>query len=407
MITILFGVVAFTLMIVLLVGVLLVAKTKLVPSGDVSILINDNPANSLKTKSGGTLLSTLSANRIFIPSACGGKGSCGVCKVNVLDGGGALLPTEVGHVSRGEAREGCRLSCQVKVKQDMKIEIPAEIFSVKQWQCKVRSNDNVATFIKELVLQLPEGDGVPFRAGGYIQIECPPHTVNYKDFVIADEYRGDWDKFNVWKYVSKVEEKVTRAYSMANYPEEQGIIVLNVRVASPPPRQDDVPPGAMSSYIFGLKPGDNVTISGPFGEFFARDTNNEMIFIGGGAGMAPMRSHIFDQFRRVRTKRKVSYWYGARSLREAFYVDDFNAIQQENENFEWHLALSDPLPEDNWTGKKGFIHQVLYEHYLKDHEAPEDCEYYICGPPMMLDACRKMLDDLGVEPENILYDDFG
>jgi len=407
MTTILFGVIAFTLMIVLLVGVLLVAKTKLVPSGDVSILINDNPANSLQTKSGGTLLGTLSANRIFIPSACGGKGSCGVCKVNVLEGGGALLPTEVGHVSRGEAREGCRLSCQVKVKQDMKIEIPAEIFSVKQWQCTVRSNDNVATFIKELVLQLPAGDGVPFRAGGYIQIECPPHTVNYKDFAIAEEYRGDWDKFNVWKYVSKVEEKVTRAYSMANYPEEEGIIVLNVRVASPPPRQDDVPPGAMSSYIFGLKPGDNVTISGPFGEFFARDTNNEMIFIGGGAGMAPMRSHIFDQFRRLHTKRKVSYWYGARSLREAFYVDDFNGIQQENENFEWHLALSDPLPEDNWTGKKGFIHQVLYEHYLKDHEAPEDCEYYICGPPMMLDACRKMLDDLGVEPENILYDDFG
>jgi Na+-transporting NADH:ubiquinone oxidoreductase subunit F len=407
MTTILFGVVAFTLMIVLLVGVLLVAKTKLVPSGDVSILINDNPANSLKTKSGGTLLGTLSANRIFIPSACGGKGSCGVCKVNVLEGGGALLPTEVGHVSRGEARHGCRLSCQVKVKQDMKIEIPAEIFSVKQWQCTVRSNDNVATFIKELVLQLPEGDGVPFRAGGYIQIECPPHTVHYKDFAIAEEYRGDWDKFNVWKYVSKVEEKVTRAYSMANYPEEAGIIVLNVRVASPPPRQDDVPPGAMSSYIFGLKPGDKVTISGPFGEFFARDTNNEMIFIGGGAGMAPMRSHIFDQFRRLHTKRKVSYWYGARSLREAFYVDDFNAIQQENENFEWHLALSDPLPEDNWTGKKGFIHQVLYEHYLKDHEAPEDCEYYICGPPMMLDACRKMLEDLGVEPENILYDDFG
>jgi Na+-transporting NADH:ubiquinone oxidoreductase subunit F len=405
--TILFGVVAFTVMIVLLVGVLLVAKSKLVPSGDVSILINNDPGNTLKTRSGGTLLGTLSSNRIFIPSACGGKGSCGVCKVNVLEGGGALLPTEVGHVSRGEARKGCRLSCQVKVKQDMKIEIPAEIFSVKQWVCTVRSNNNVATFIKELVLELPEGDGVPFRAGGYIQIECPPHTVQYKDFDIAKEYRDDWDKFNVWRYVSKVEEKVTRAYSMANYPDEKGIIVLNVRIASPPPRQDDVPPGAMSSYIFGLKPGDKVTISGPFGEFFARDTNNEMIFIGGGAGMAPMRSHIFDQFRRLHTKRKVSFWYGARSLREAFYVDDFNAIQQENENFQWHLALSDPLPEDNWTGKKGFIHQVLYEHYLKDHEAPEDCEYYICGPPMMLDACRKMLEDLGVERENILYDDFG
>lgn len=407
MTTILFGVAAFTVMIVVLVAVLLVAKTKLVPSGSVSILINDDPDHTLETKSGGTLLGTLAANRIFIPSACGGKGSCGVCKVKVHAGGGALLPTEESHVNRGEAREGCRLSCQVKVKQDMKIEIPAEVFSVKQWQCTVRSNDNVATFIKELVLELPKGQAVPFRAGGYIQIECPAHTVNYKDFAIDDRYRDDWDKFNLWRYVSKVEESVTRAYSMANYPEEQGIIVLNVRVATPPPRQADVPPGIMSSYIFGLKPGDKVTISGPFGEFFARDTKNEMIFIGGGAGMAPMRSHIFDQFRRVHTQRKVTFWYGARSLREAFYVDDFNAIQSENDNFKWHLALSDPLPEDNWTGMKGFIHQVLYDHYLKDHEAPEDCEYYICGPPMMLDACRKMLGDLGVEPENILYDDFG
>lgn len=407
MTTILFGVAAFTVMIVVLVAVLLVAKTKLVPSGSVSILINDDPDHTLETKSGGTLLGTLAANRIFIPSACGGKGSCGVCKVKVHAGGGALLPTEESHVNRGEAREGCRLSCQVKVKQDMKIEIPAEVFSVKQWQCTVRSNDNVATFIKELVLELPKGQAVPFRAGGYIQIECPAHTVNYKDFAIDDRYRDDWDKFNLWRYVSKVEESVTRAYSMANYPEEQGIIVLNVRVATPPPRQADVPPGIMSSYIFGLKPGDKVTISGPFGEFFARDTKNEMIFIGGGAGMAPMRSHIFDQFRRVHTQREVTFWYGARSLREAFYVDDFNAIQSENDNFKWHLALSDPLPEDNWTGMKGFIHQVLYDHYLKDHEAPEDCEYYICGPPMMLDACRKMLGDLGVEPENILYDDFG
>jgi len=405
--TILFGVVAFTVLIVALVALLLIAKAKLVPSGEVAIVINDDASNTLKTNSGGTLLGTLSANRIFIPSACGGKGSCGVCKVNVLDGGGALLPTEEGHVSRGEAREGCRLSCQVKVKQDMKIEIPPEVFSVKQWQCTVRSNDNVATFIKELVLALPKGESVPFRAGGYIQIEAPPHTVHYKDFVIGDEYREDWDKFDVWQYTSKVDEKVTRAYSMANYPEESDIIMLNVRIASPPPRQPDVPPGKMSSYIFSLTPGDKVTISGPFGEFFAKDTENEMVFIGGGAGMAPMRSHIFDQFRRLKTKRKVTFWYGARSLREAFYNDDFNKIQEENENFKWYLALSDPLPEDNWTGLRGFIHQVLLDHYLKEHEAPEDCEYYLCGPPMMLSACRKMLEDLGVEPENVLYDDFG
>lgn len=407
MVTIVFGVIAFTVMIVALVALLLLAKSKLVTSGNVSILINDDPAHKVETKSGGTLLNTLAANRIFIPSACGGKGSCGVCKVIVREGGGALLPTEESHVRRGEAREGCRLACQLKVKQDLKIVIPPEVLSVKQWKCTVRSNNNVATFIKELVLELPEGEAVPFRAGGYIQIECPPHTVYYKDFDVSPEYRDDWDKFNVWRYVSKNDETVTRAYSMANYPDEKGVIVLNVRIATPPPRQDDVPPGIMSSYIFSLKPGDKVTISGPFGEFFARDTDNEMVFIGGGAGMAPMRSHIFDQFRRVHTKRKVSFWYGARSLREAFYVEDFDAIQKENENFEWHLALSDPLPEDNWTGLKGFIHQVLYDQYLKNHPSPEDCEYYICGPPMMLDACRKMLENLGVEPENILYDDFG
>lgn len=407
MTTIVFGVAGFTILIIALVAVLLVAKAKLVPSGDVSILINDDPDNTLKTQSGGTLLNTLSANKIFIPSACGGKGSCGVCKVNVLEGGGALLPTEEGHISRGEAREGCRLSCQVKVKQDMKIEIPAEVFSVKQWECTVRSNDNVATFIKEFVLELPPGEAVPFRAGGYIQIECPPHEVKYKDFDIQPEYRDDWDKFNVWKYVSKVDEKVTRAYSMANYPEEHGIIMLNVRIASPPPRNDTVPPGKMSSYIFSRKKGDKVTISGPFGEFFAKDTDNEMVFIGGGAGMAPMRSHIFDQFKRLKTTRKVTYWYGARSLKECFYQEDFDSIAAEFPNFEWHLALSDPLPEDNWTGLRGFIHQVLHDEYLANHEAPEDCEYYICGPPMMLDACRHMLESLGVEPENVLYDDFG
>ena len=319
-----------------------------------------------------------------------------------------MLPTEASHITRGEAREGVRLSCQVKVKSDMEIRVPDEVFSVRRWNCKVRSNHNVATFIKELVLELPAGESVPFRAGGYIQIACPPHTVKYQDFDIEDEYRPDWDKFNLWRYVSNVSEPIERAYSMANYPEELGMIMLNVRVASPPPRApEDTPPGKMSSYIFDLKPGDNVEIAGPFGEFFARDTDTEMVFIGGGAGMAPMRSHIFDQFRRIDTKRKLSFWDGARSLREAFYMDDFDMIQRENPNFEWHLALSDPLEDDNWSGYTGFIHQVLYDEYLKNHPAPEDCEYYICGPPPMMTACFKMLDSLGVEPENILFDDFG
>ena len=408
MVTITLGVAMFTVVIVSLVGVLLLARGQLVATGDVTITVNDDPEKALKTSAGGTLLGTLAANGIFIPSACGGKGTCGVCTVKVTEGGGAMLPTETGHINRGEAREGIRLSCQVKVKQDTKIELPPEVFSVRKWRCKVRSNENVATFIKELVLELPPGESVPFRAGGYIQIECPPHTVHYKDFAIEEEYRADWDKFNQWRYVSKVDEEVTRAYSMANYPEEKGIILLNVRVASPPPRApEDTPPGKMSSYIFGLKPEDEVTISGPFGEFYAKETDHEMLFIGGGAGMAPMRSHIFDQFRRIHTNRKVSYWYGARSLREAFYNEDFDGIQKENDNFEWHLALSEPLPEDNWTGQTGFIHQVVYDEYLKDHPAPEDVEYYLCGPPLMLHASMKMLDDLGVEPENILFDDFG
>ena len=408
MITIFMGVGMFTGVIVALVGLLLVARSRLVSSGTVRILINDDESKAIATAAGGTLLGTLAATGIFVPSACGGKGTCGVCKVHVHSGGGALLPTETSHVSRGEAREGVRLSCQVKVKEDMHIGLEPEIFSVRQWQCTVRSNHNVATFIKELVLELPEGESVPFRAGGYIQIQCPPHVVKYADFDIEPEYRGDWDKFNMWRYVSTVDEPVSRAYSMANNTEERGVIMLNVRIASPPPRApEDVPPGKMSSYIFSLKPGDTVTISGPFGEFFAKETGAEMLFIGGGAGMAPMRSHIFDQFRRIGTNRKVTFWYGARSLREAFYIEDFEAIQRENENFRWYLALSEPLPEDNWTGLTGFIHQVLLEQYLKDHPSPEDVEYYLCGPPPMLAACMKMLSDLGVERENILFDDFG
>ena len=408
MVTIALGVAMFTFVIVSLVGVLMVARRQLVATGDVTITINDDPGKALVTPAGGTLLGTLAANRIFIPSACGGKGSCGVCTVTVSDGGGAILPTERSHVSRGEAHEGVRLSCQVKVKQDLSITIPPEMFDVRQWQCKVRSNHNVATFIKELILELPAGESVPFRAGGYIQIDAPVGAYRYETFDVDAEYRADWDKFNLWRYAVTLDEPVTRAFSMANFPEEKGIIMLNVRVASPPPRAPEgTPPGKMTAYLFDLKPGDDVTISGPFGEFFAKDTAAEMIFVGGGAGMAPMRSHIFDQFRRVGTTRRVSFWYGARSLREAFYIEDFDAIQTEHDNFAWHLALSEPLPEDDWSGKTGFIHQVLHDHYLKDHPAPEDVEYYLCGPPLMLRACMQMLDSLGVERDNILYDDFG
>ena len=407
MLTIVWGVIAFTVVIVTLVLVLIAARSQLVSSGEVTITINDDPDKAIRTSAGSSLLGTLAENKLFIPSACGGQGTCGVCRVIVKEGGGSLLPTEAGYISRKEAREGARLSCQVKVKEDLKIEVPAEVFDVKKWTCRTRSNRNVATFIKELVLELPEGEEVPFRAGGYIQIECPPHVVDYKDFEVEEEYREDWDKFDQWRFTSSVNEPVVRAYSMANFPDEKGIIMLNVRIASPPPRTPDVPPGQMSSFIFNLKPGDEVVISGPYGEFFARDTKNEMIFIGGGAGMAPMRSHIFDQFGRVGSDRKVSFWYGARSMREAFYVEDFDTISAENENFNWHLALSEPLPEDNWTGLTGFIHQVLYDNYLQDHPAPEDCEYYICGPPMMNDAVIQMLTNLGVEQENIMFDDFG
>ena len=402
------GVAMLTAVVVSLVGLLMIARRQLVATGDVTITVNGDADKALQTSAGSTLLGTLSDNQIFIPSACGGKGSCGVCKVKVLDGGGAILPTERSHISRGEVRDCVRLSCQVKVKQDLDIEIPPEIFNVRQWQCRVRSNHNVATFIKELVLELPEGEEVPFRAGGYIQIEAPAGTYDYNDYAVEEEYKADWDQFNLWRYKAVLDEPVTRAYSMANYPDEKGVIMLNVRIASPPPRAPEgTPPGKMTSYIFSLKAGDEVTISGPFGEFFAKDTQAEMIYVGGGAGMAPMRSHIFDQFRRVNTNRSVSFWYGARSLREAFYVDDFDAIASEHSNFKWHLALSEPLPEDEWTGKTGFIHQVLYDNYLKDHPAPEDVEYYLCGPPMMLKACMDMLDSLGVERENILFADFG
>jgi len=404
---IILGVSMFTAIVLALVLVILFAKSKLVSSGDVTISINGEDDKTVVASAGGKLLNVLADKGIFIPSACGGGGTCGQCRVHVHSGGGDILPTEEGHITKKEAKEGCRLSCQVAVKQDMDIELEPEIFGVKQWECEVISNDNKATFIKELKLKIPNGESVPFRAGGYIQIEAPAYELKYSDFDIDEQYRGDWNHFGFFDVEAKVDEPTIRAYSMANYPEEEGIIMLNVRIATPPPGRLHLPAGKMSSYIFNLKKGDKVTISGPFGEFFAKDTDAEMVFIGGGAGMAPMRSHIFDQLKRLKTNRKMTFWYGARSLREMFYEDDYNMLAKENDNFEWHVALSDPQPEDNWEGYTGFIHNVLYENYLRDHEAPEDCEFYMCGPPMMNAAVVNMLKDLGVEDENILLDDFG
>ncbi|WP_346827114.1 NADH:ubiquinone reductase (Na(+)-transporting) subunit F [Serratia inhibens] len=404
---IILGVAMFTGIVMVLVLLILFAKSKLVNTGDIAVEVNGDRGKSFNAPAGDKLLNMLSSQGIFVSSACGGGGSCGQCRVVIKEGGGDILPTELSHINKREAKEGCRLACQVNVKQNLKIELPEEIFGVKKWECEVISNDNKATFIKELKLKIPDGEDVPFRAGGFIQIEAPAHDISYADFDVPEEYRGDWDKFNLFRYRSAVNDTTVRAYSMANYPDEKGIIMLNVRIATPPPRAPDVPPGIMSSYIWSLKAGDKVTISGPFGEFFAKDTDAEMIFIGGGAGMAPMRSHIFDQLNRLNSKRKITFWYGARSLREMFYEDDFNRLQAENENFTWHVALSDPQPEDNWTGYTGFIHNVLLENYLRHHPAPEDCEFYMCGPPMMNAAVIKMLKDLGVEDENIMLDDFG
>ena len=404
--SVIFGVLLFTAIVLALVGVILLARSRLVKSGDVTITVNEQ--KTITVPAGGKLLGALAGEGIFVSSACGGGGTCAQCLVKVHEGGGEILATETGHISRREAREGCRLSCQVAVKQDMQVEVPEEVFETKKWECTVRSNRNVATFIKEFVLELPPGEEVGFKPGGYIQIEVPPHELDYKNFDIETEYHEDWDKFNVWRYHSKVDETTIRAYSMANYPGEKGIIMLNVRIASPHPRAPEgTPPGKVSSYIFDCKPGDKCTISGPYGEFFIKDTEAEMIYIGGGAGMAPLRSHIFELFKERDTKRKVSYWYGGRSSRELFYTDEFDKLAEENENFSWNIALSDALPEDNWTGYTGFIHQVLLDEYLSKHPAPEDCEYYICGPPMMLAAVRTMLSELGVEPENVAFDDFG
>lgn len=403
---ILYSVVVFTTLLVLLVLLILTIRARLVPQGGVIIKVNRE--REIEAAAGGRLLGTLADADIFVPSACGGGGTCGQCRVKVISGGGSLLPTESSLITKREAAEGERLACQVGVSQDMEVQVSEDIFGVKKWECTVRSNDNVATFIKELVLDLPPGETIEFKAGGYIQIECPPHELSYADFDIGEKYLPDWVQYDLLKLESKVTEPTTRAYSMASYPEEKDVIMLNVRIATPPPKSHGkVPPGIMSSYIFNLKPGDKVMVSGPYGEFLARDTDNEMIFIGGGAGMAPMRSHIFDQIKRLKSKRKISFWYGARSLREAFYQDEFDELAASHENFEWHLALSDPLPEDNWTGLVGFIHTVLYENYLKNHLAPEDCEYYLCGPPMMNAAVTRLLEDLGVEKENVLFDDFG
>ncbi|PLW82201.1 NADH:ubiquinone reductase (Na(+)-transporting) subunit F [Kineobactrum sediminis] len=403
--TIVYGVTMFTVIVLALVMVILMARSRLVSSGEVTIEINGE--KTLHVAAGGKLLQTLSESGLFLPSACGGGGTCAQCKCIIEEGGGAMLPTEESHFSRRDAKEGWRLSCQAPVKQDMKIQVPEEVFGVKQWECTVESNPNVATFIKELTLRLPEGESVDFRAGGYVQLECPPHHVKFSDFKIDEEYRGDWERFGFFNLESKVDETVIRAYSMANYPEERGLVKFNIRIATPPPGSEGIPPGVMSSWAFNLQPGDKVKVYGPFGEFFAKDTEAEMIFIGGGAGMAPMRSHLFDLLKRLNSKRKISFWYGARSLREMFYTEDYDQLAAENDNFEWHVALSDPQPDDNWDGLTGFIHNVLFEEYLKNHPAPEDCEYYMCGPPMMNAAVVKLLADLGVEPENILLDDFG
>ena len=404
-ITIVYGAGMFTAIILALVMIIIAARSRLVSSGNISIEINGE--RTIEVPAGGKLLQTLADANLFLASACGGGGTCAQCKCVVQAGGGAMLPTEESHFTRREADEGWRLSCQTPVKQDLKIQVPDEVFGVKQWECTVVSNENVATFIKELVLKLPEGETVDFRAGGYVQLECPPHTVKYSDFDIGEEYRADWERFGFFNIESGCPDTTIRAYSMANYPEERGVVKFNIRIATPPPGSQGIPAGTMSSWVFNLKPGDTVNVYGPFGEFFAKETDNEMVFIGGGAGMAPMRSHLFDQLKRLQSKRKISFWYGARSLREMFYVEDYDSLDAENDNFEWHVALSDPQPEDHWEGLTGFIHEVLYEQYLKDHPAPEDCEYYMCGPPMMNAAVINMLLDLGVERENIFLDDFG
>ena len=405
---VLLSIVVFTAVILALTAVLLLARRFLVPQGEVTILINDDPGKAQQVPPGQTLLSALAAQKIFIPSACGGGGTCAMCKCQVIEGGGDILPTETGSINYREQKEGYRLACQVKVKQDMQIVLPEEVFGVQKFTCKVRSNDNVATFIKELVIEIPDGQHLDFESGGYIQMDVPLYNCSFKEFDIPEEYREDWDKFDLWRYnAGNDEEGVFRAYSMANHPAEGQIVMLNIRIATPPRQAPDAPPGVCSSYVFNLKEGDEVVVSGPYGEFHINETEREMVYIGGGAGMAPLRSHLFHLFHTEKTSRKVSYWYGARSRREMFYEDEFRAIENDFPDFTMNIAMSDPLPEDNWEGYRGFIHQVLLDEYLSKHEAPEDIEYYICGPPLMLQAVLRMLDDLGVPSEMIRFDDFG
>ena len=403
------SVVVFSGVTLILVLLLNFAEKKLLPQGEVTILINDEPDKAIKIQPGGSLLGALSGQNVFLPSACGGGGTCAMCKCQIFDGAGDILPTEKGHINRTEAKESWRLACQVKVRENMTIKVPDEVFSVKKWDCTVESNNDVATFIKELVINLPEGESLNHKAGGYIQIDIPEYkNLAYSDFDIIDQYHPDWDKFNIWDLKANNEESIFRAYSMANHPAEGNRVMLNVRIATPPPALwNDVPPGVASSYIYSLKPGDKVTISGPYGEFFIKDTEREMVYVGGGAGMAPMRSHLFHLFHTLKTGRKVSFWYGARSLREMFYDDEFKKIEKEFPNFTYNVALSEPLEEDNWTGPTGFIHQVLANNYLLEHEDPTEVEYYMCGPPPMIAAVEGMLDTLGVEKEMIAFDSFG
>lgn len=410
MTVIIISVAVFLLITLILVLTLLVAKSKLVPSGNVKLNINDEMNADVAI--GGTLLSTLQGQNIYLSSACGGGGSCGQCRCRVVEGGGEILPTEQGFFSRREQKEHWRLACQTKVKEDMKVIVPEEVFGVKEWVCEVISNRNVSTFIKEFVVKLPEGEVMNFKSGSYAQITIPKYDIKYSDYQIEEKFHEDWDKFKMWDLTVKNEEETVRAYSMANYPAEGNIITLNVRIATPPFDRATggfmkVPPGISSSYIFSLKPGDKVKMSGPYGDFHIQETDNEMLYIGGGAGMAPLRAQILHLFNTVKTGRKVSYWYGARSKKEIFYEDDFREIERNFPNFKFHIALSDPQPEDNWDGYVGFIHQVILDNYLSTHEAPEDIEYYMCGPGPMANAVKGMLENLGVERSSLYFDDFG
>ena len=426
--TVISAVAVFVVVILALVTILLQAKARLSPSGPVKLNIN---GDDVEVESGTTLLSTLSNQKIFLPSACGGGGTCGMCKCQVTEGGGEILPTETGFFNRKEIADNWRLGCQVKVKSDMNVKVPEEIFGIKKWECEVVSNYNVASFIKEFVVKLPEGETLDFEAGGYIQVDVPATTVDFKNIDITshpklgkapDEFKEEWDKFKLWDLKMVNPEPLFRAYSMANHPAEGNIVMLNIRIATPPFDRKkggwmDVNPGVCSSYVFDQKPGDKVTISGPYGEFFIKETDAEMLYIGGGAGMAPMRSHLFHLFHTLKTGRKVSYWYGGRSKRELFYLDDFRQIEEQFPNFKFHLVLSEPLPEDNWNAKEnmddegdgfvGFVHQAVIDNYLNHHDAPEDIEFYFCGPPLMNAAVLKMVDDFGVPPENVSFDDFG